>query len=155
MYVSQINNSAFIKSTRCLQKTVKIIDRKILKNNSSLRNLNTRMIRDDYSLHDMLIPGGMSIKEQLLYKLTGNYPKSVTERWHQIFGADLKNVDANDDVVKVSKGVLRECGYFSNVTDNNYDTDDTFDNVIKTGNSIKNGLKNFIDDITDKIDDIL
>ena len=31
----------------------------------------------------MIIPGGMSKKESLVYQLTGKFPKSVKDRWYE------------------------------------------------------------------------
>ncbi len=149
MYVSKTNNILLNGSNQ-----LKKMSRFKLQKQSCLKNLNTRMVRDDHSLHDMLIPGGMSIKESFIYKLTGKYPKSVTERWKQIFGADIKNVGMDDEVVHVHKSVLQETGYFSNL-ENNDNIDDLIEHAKQTGKIIKSGIKDFIDDIADKIDDIL
>lgn len=153
MYVSKSSNVLFNASNYKLKN----ISRMQLQKQSCLKNLNTRMVRDDHSLHDMLIPGGMSTKEAFIYKLTGKYPKSVTERWKQIWGADIKNVSTDDEVVHVHKSVLQDTGYFSNLEYNN--EHENFDNIIEhtkqTGNIIKNGFKNFFEDIANKIDDIL
>ena len=78
---------------------------------SPLLNLNTRMIRDMSASHDMVIPGGMTRKEEFVYKLTGKFPKSVTERWYEVHGADFKNISSEDGHVLVDSHVLGDTGY--------------------------------------------
>lgn len=151
-----------LEKSSALLKSNKPINRKLLQKYSDLKNLSTRMIRDDNYPHDMLIPGGMTLKESLLYKLTGKFPKSVTERWKQVFEPEIKNVDSKDEVIRVSKNVLRETGYFSSHNDIDSTVDDLTDNVDNVSSNIgkiafgmKKGFKNFIDDIIDRVDDIL
>ena len=57
-------------------------------------------------------------------------------------------------MVHVHKSVLQETGYFSNL-ENNDNIDDLIEHTKQTGKIIKSGIKDFIDDIADKIDDIL
>ncbi len=133
-------------------KTLKPIDRSKLQEKSCLKSLKTRLIRDDQSTHSMLIPGGMNFKESLQYKLTGEFPKSVTERWYQIFEPELKNISSNDEVVQVSKNVLRESGYF---LDNHESVIDQAEHVGSTLKNIGHGFKSFVDDVLDKLDDLI
>ena len=133
-------------------KILKPIDRSKLQEKSCLKNLKTRLIRDDQSTHSMLIPGGMNFKESLQYKLTGKFPKSVIERWHQVFEPDLKNISSNDEVVQVSKNVLRESGYF---LDNHESVIDQAEHVGSTLKNVSHGFKSFVDDVLDKLDDLI
>ncbi len=62
-------------------KTITPILRKTLQKRSSLTNLNGGSIPN--IIKTMIIPGGMSKKESLVYQLTGKFPKSVKDRWYE------------------------------------------------------------------------
>lgn len=98
-----------------------------LKRTSNLKNLNTRLIRDEASFkasHDMVIPGGMTQKEEFVYKLTGKYSKSVTERWYEVHGSDANNVSPNDQLVSTDTETLANTSYGEGI----YSSDVTPDN---------------------------
>ena len=82
-----------------------------LQRTTHLKNLNTRMIRQTDSMHDMIIPGGMTQKEELVHALTGKFPKSVTDRWYEAHGVKSKNLTAGDELVHVDSKVLGDTGY--------------------------------------------
>lgn len=63
--------------------------------------MNTRLIRDVKLLHDMVIPEDMTKKEEFVYKLTGKFPKSVTERWYEVHDYNIENSSVRkQDLVK-------------------------------------------------------
>ena len=46
----------------------------------------------------------MNFKEKAYYNLTGNYPKSVTERWHEAGTPGIK-VNADDEIVQIGSHI--------------------------------------------------
>ncbi len=82
-----------------------------LQKTTQLKNLNTRMIRQTDSMHDMIIPGGMTQKEELVHALTGKFPKSVTDRWYEAHGVESKKLTGGDELVHVDSHVLGDTGY--------------------------------------------
>ena len=86
--------------------------RKNLQKVSKLKNLNTRLIRNENFPHDMVIPDGMTQKEAFVYKLTGKFPKSVTDRWYEVHDYNInQHLSGDDEVVRVSSQVLHDAGY--------------------------------------------
>jgi len=69
------------------------------------------MIRNNNSLHDMVIPDGMTQKEELVYKFTGKFPKSVTDRWQELHGNEVNNIHSGDEIVHVDSQILGDSGY--------------------------------------------
>lgn len=96
-------------STKVLTKTY---TRKTLQKSSLLQNLNTRLIRSENFAHDMVIPGGMTQKEEFVYKLTGKFPKSVTDRWYETHDYNInQHLSGDDETVRVSSQILHDTGY--------------------------------------------
>lgn len=85
-----------------LRKIVSV-QRNNLQRKSLLKNLNGGGHWGDFS-HKMIIPGGMNFKEKAYYNLTGNYPKSVTERWHEAGTPGMK-VNADDEIVQIGSHI--------------------------------------------------
>ena len=85
-----------------LRKIVSV-QRNNLQRKSLLKNLNGGGHWGDFS-HKMIIPGGMNFKEKAYYNLTGNYPKSVTERWHEAGTPGIK-VNADDEIVQIGSHI--------------------------------------------------
>lgn len=53
--------------------------------------------------NDMVIPGGMDIKEKFYFNVTGKYPESVTERWVEVNENSI--VNQGDQIVKIDKTI--------------------------------------------------
>lgn len=88
--------------------------RKNLQKTSELKNLNTRFIRNENFPHDMVIPGGMTAKEAFVYKLTGKFPKSVTDRWYETHDYNInQHLSGDDEAVKVTAQELHDYGYIA------------------------------------------
>ena len=86
--------------------------RKNMQKASELKNLNTRLIRNENSAHDMVIPNGMTHKEAFVYKLTGKFPKSVTDRWYETHDYNInQHLSENDETVRVTAQNLHDYGY--------------------------------------------
>lgn len=62
-------------------------------------------------MHDMVIPDGMTQKEELVYKFTGKFPKSVTDRWQELHGNEVNNIHSGDEIVHVDSQILGDSGY--------------------------------------------
>ena len=73
---------------------------------------NMRLIRNENSAHDMVIPNGMTPKEAFVYKLTGKFPKSVTDRWYETHYYNItQHLSENDETVRVTAQNLHDYGY--------------------------------------------
>lgn len=89
--------------------------RKNMQKASELKNLNTRLIRNENSAHDMVIPDGMTEKETFVYKLTGKFPKSVTDRWYETHDYNInQHLSGDDEAVRVTTQELHNYGYIAN-----------------------------------------
>ena len=62
---------------------------------------------------NMIIPGGLDLKEKFYYKMTGKLPKSVQERWVEANG-NVK-ISEGDQMVTVDKNIHGD--YFTDGTD--------------------------------------
>lgn len=115
-------------------KTIaKPLSRSSLKKTSFLKDLSTRLYRDASSFkssHNMIIPGGMTQKEELVYKLTGKFPKSVTDRWHEVHGSDIHNIDSHDQLVSVDVETLANTNYGDGIYSSHATSDATDDDGI-------------------------
>lgn len=93
--------SLSITSNRLTSTTSTV--RSSLQKSSLLKNLDSGGHWEDFS-HKMIIPGGMTFKEKAYFNLTGNYPKSVMERWYEA-GSETVKANIEDDVVQIGSHI--------------------------------------------------
>ena len=103
---------------KIMPKTAIFRNNSLIRNNlqrvSELKNLNTRLVRNENCANDMVIPGGMTEKETFVYKLTGKFPKSVTDRWYETHDYHIdQHLNGSDESVRVTAQDLHNYGYIA------------------------------------------
>ena len=98
-----------IQKVSFIQQSKHLINRSTLRNNSSMLSLMTLAGAGMTSFSspkleptDMLIPGGLTLKEKAYFVLKGKLPKCVYERWVPYSKDAITN--AGDQVVTINKG---------------------------------------------------
>lgn len=110
-------------------KSAMMLARQNLQRTSYLKNLNgssmSGSLENGPRMFNMIVPGGLSKKEDFVMKLTGKIPQSVRERWFED-GSLGRHAESGDIEIGMIDGKIAG---ISDYTDGTIDTIDFSDDI--------------------------